>query len=126
PTDAQVEYGDDAVFTVTPATGWHLDVVSGDTCTLVDQGAGTWIAGPITAACHVQAWFSIDLHTIGGSVTGLSGAGLMLQLNGGHDLAIAADGPFTFATQVPHGQSYVATVASKPDGQACTIANGTG
>ena len=126
PTDAQVEYGDDAVFTVTPATGWHLDVVSGDTCTLVDQGAGTWIAGPITAACHVQAWFSIDLHTIGGSVTGLSGAGLMLQLNGGHDLAIAADGPFTFATQVPYGQSYVATVASKPDGQACTIANGTG
>jgi len=126
PTSAEVDHGADAVFTVTPATGWHLDVVTGDTCTLVDQGGGTWIAGPITAACHVQAWFSIDLHTIGGSVSGLNGSGLVLQLNGGHDLAITADGPFTFATSLIYGQSYVATIANQPDGQACTVANGTG
>src|SRR5215831_20631647 len=41
---------------------------------------------------------SATKYTIGGTVTGLSGTGLVLQDNGGDNLAVSASGPFTFAT----------------------------
>ncbi len=65
--------------------------------------------------------------TIGGSVTGLAGAGLVLQNNGGDDLAITADGDFTFATALPNsGGPYEVTIKSQPSGQVCTVTNGSG
>ena len=44
--------------------------------------------------------------TVGGTTSGLAGTGLTLQDNGGDDLALAADGPFTFATPVAGGRPY--------------------
>jgi hypothetical protein len=35
-------------------------------------------------------------YTVGGTVSGLTGAGLVLELNGGSDLNVAADGSFNF------------------------------
>jgi 6-phosphogluconolactonase (cycloisomerase 2 family) len=65
-------------------------------------------------------------YTIGGSVTGLSGTGLVLQDNGGDNLAVSAAGPFTFTTQLASGAAYNVTVMTQPSGQTCTVADGSG
>jgi hypothetical protein len=65
-------------------------------------------------------------HTVGGTVSGLSGSGLVLQNNGGDDLSISADGTFTFATQIANGANYAVTVKTEPTGQTCTVDNGSG
>jgi hypothetical protein len=65
-------------------------------------------------------------YKVGGIVSGLSGAGLVLQNNGGDNLAISSDGPFTFSTSLKKGKSYNVTVLTQPSGQTCTVANGTG
>lgn len=66
--------------------------------------------------------------TVGGSVSGLSGSGLVLQLNGGQDLAINANGSFTFANALAGGSSFSITVATQPSSpnQACAVSGGSG
>jgi uncharacterized delta-60 repeat protein len=66
--------------------------------------------------------------TVGGSVSGLVGSGLVLQNNGAADLAIAANGAFTFAAPVASGASYNVTVKAQPSApsQTCTVGNGSG
>ena len=49
-------------------------------------------------------------YTIGGTVSGLKGSGLVLQNNNGDDLAISANGRFTFATPIASGAKYAVTV----------------
>ncbi len=64
--------------------------------------------------------------TIGGSVSGLTGAGLTLA-NGSDSLPISASATsFTFPTSVTAGGSYAVTVSAQPAGQTCSVANGTG
>jgi len=65
-------------------------------------------------------------YTVGGAVSGLSGAGLVLQNNGGNDLSINANGPFTFTTRAVEHAPYDVTVLTQPSGQTCTVTNGTG
>src|SRR4029077_18382635 len=48
-------------------------------------------------------------YSVGGTVSGLSGT-VVLQDNGGDDLSVDADGPFTFATSVADGAGYLVTV----------------
>lgn len=69
-----------------------------------------------------------DSFTIGGSVSGLVGSGLVLQNNGGGDLPIAADGGFTFAARLPTGTAYTVAVLSQPTApsQTCAVARGSG
>jgi hypothetical protein len=59
------------------------------------------------------------------TVTGLSGSGLVLQDNGKDNLAISANGTFTFKT---HVTSYAVTVLTQPSNptQTCAVTNGTG
>ena len=61
-------------------------------------------------------------YTIGGDVTGLTSSGLVLQVNGGQDLAISADGAFTFADPIDSGAIYRVTVLTQPSSpsQTCT------
>jgi len=61
--------------------------------------------------------------TLGGTVSGLTGTGLVLQNNGSDDKAIAANGPYTFDTALDDGASYAVTVATQPSGQTCTVTN---
>ena len=67
-------------------------------------------------------------YALGGTVTGLRGAGLVLQNGGVDDLAVAADGAFTFAAPVPAGGAFAVTVKAQPSGpaQTCTVTGGTG
>ena len=46
---------------------------------------------------------SPQTFTVGGSVSGLTGSGLVLQNNGGDNLTIATSGNFTFAMALASG-----------------------
>src|SRR5262249_51867313 len=65
-------------------------------------------------------------HTIGGSVSGLSGTGLVLQNNGGDNLAVSANGAFSFSTSLTSGATYSVTVLTQPTNpsQTCTVTGG--
>jgi len=67
-------------------------------------------------------------YTVGGTVSGYTGKGLVLQNNDGDDLVIDADGNFSFATALPDGSAYAVTVLTPPvkPTQRCTVENGEG
>lgn len=66
--------------------------------------------------------------TVGGSVSGLLGSGLTLQLNSANDLLINSNGSFQFDEQLALDSPYQVTVVSQPIApvQTCAIVNGTG
>jgi hypothetical protein len=66
--------------------------------------------------------------SIGGTVIGLNGSGLQLQLNGGPAFGIAANGQFTFPTSLPNNTPYTVTIAQNPVAptQICAPSNFVG
>jgi predicted transcriptional regulator len=94
------------------------------TCTIVGA-AGTVVDASVDS---IAVTCQTDVFIVGGTVSGLAGAGLVLQNNGGDDLAIAGNGSFTFATLVASGRPYAVTVRAQPGNpsQSCTVAGGTG
>jgi Kelch motif len=97
-----------------------------ESCT-VTSGSGS---GTATANVTSVSIACIQAYTIGGSVFGLSGTGLVLQDNGGDNLTVSASATnyaFTFDGSIPiGGVPYSITVLSNPSGQACTVANPIG
>lgn len=91
------------------------------TCTVTGGNgtAGTTDIGDIQVICSTNA------YAVGGTVSGLSGT-VVLQNNGGDDIAIGNDGAFHFATPAAHGAGYDVTIATQPATQICTISNGSG
>jgi hypothetical protein len=72
-------------------------------------------------------------YTIGGSISGLTGTGLVLTdtINGGtpNSLTVTAGSTkFTFSTSVPSGDSYAVAVQTQPTNpaQTCAVTGGTG
>lgn len=67
-------------------------------------------------------------YTLSGEVTGLAGAGLVLQNNGANNLAVAQNGSFAFSGTLTSGASYKITVLTQPTkpNQACTVSDGSG
>ena len=65
-------------------------------------------------------------YTVGGTVSGLASTGLVLQNNNASDLAVGANGAFTFAAPMAVGASYSVTVKTQPSGQTCSVGNGSG
>jgi hypothetical protein len=94
---------------------------SGPTCT-VANGTGK----VSTSVTNVAVTCATNAFTVGGTVSGLTGTGLVLQNNGGNNLAIAAGGAFTFSTALASGAAYSVTVLTQPSGQGCAVANGSG
>ena len=96
----------------------------GETCA-VFGGDGTVGPGDVTT---VLVRCSTTGFVVGGTVTGLAASGLTLQLDGGDDLEVDADGGFAFAAPVPSGAPYHVTVAAAPrsPAQGCTVAGGDG
>ena len=80
------------------------------------------------AVSNVAVVCSIQSFTVGGSVAGLDGKGLVLQNNAGDDLAVSADGTFTFATAVISGGTYAVSVKTQPKliDQICSVTSGSG
>jgi len=65
-------------------------------------------------------------YTVGGSITGLTKAGLILKLNGGATKIVASGAmSYTFSTSLTAGTAYLVTLQS-PDGLICTAANNSG
>ena len=95
---------------------------SGQTCS-VANGAGTIAAADVTNVAVTCA--ASPTYSVGGTVTGLSGT-VVLRDNGGDDLTLTANGPFTFATRLAGGAAYNVTVRTNPSGQTCSVANGSG
>ncbi len=73
---------------------------------------------PIPVRDKVTGTFSV-----GGTVSSLSGT-LVLQNNGGDDLTITENGPFTFATELEDLAIYDITVLSQPFDQTCSLITG--
>ena len=67
-------------------------------------------------------------YTISGDITGLTGAGLVLQNNGGDNLSVAQSGSFAFSSTVASGSAYKVTILTQPSkpNQACSVTNGSG
>ena len=67
----------------------------GQTCT-VTNGSGTANANVTNVAVNC-----VTTYSIGGTVSGLVGTGLVLQNNGADNLTFTVSGAFTFATPLP-------------------------
>jgi Galactose oxidase, central domain len=93
-------------------------------CT-VANGSGT----ATTNVTNVQINCGQGL-TVSGSISGLIGGGLVLQLNGGDNFSVSGTGnvTFTFSQPVAPGANYAVTVSTPPTNptQACFVSNGTG
>jgi 6-phosphogluconolactonase (cycloisomerase 2 family) len=93
------------------------------TCT-VTGGSGTVAAANIT---NVSITCVTGAVTVGGTISGLTASGLVLQDNGGDNLTVAANATtFTFATPVNTGAAYAVTVSTQPTGETCTVSGGSG
>jgi 6-phosphogluconolactonase (cycloisomerase 2 family) len=92
---------------------------------VVSAGSGTVTSGDIT---NVAVTCIVNTYTVGGTVTGLSGSGLVLQDNGGNNLAVTANGIFTFSSPVASGGAYSVSVLTQPSSpsQTCTVGSGAG
>ena len=79
----------------------------------------------ILASCGTSPGYS---YTVGGTVSGLAGSGLVLQNNGGDDRSLSANGAFSFPTPLSDTSAYTITVKTQPTtpSQICTVNNGTG
>src|SRR6185312_5672949 len=88
----------------------------------VTSPTGTVAAADVT----VSVSCTTNTYSIGGSVSGLTGTGLVLQDNGGDNLSVSASGTFTFATKVASGAAYAVTVQTQPSGQSCSVTSGGG
>jgi hypothetical protein len=127
--DLPISADGDFIFPVDVATGTAYNVRVGaapsnpaQTCT-VENADGVMADVDVT---NVRVVCSVSAFSVGGVVSGLTGAGLLLRLNGAEDLGVGADGRFTFQTRVASGAQYAVTVARQPTGQTCSIPNGAG
>jgi hypothetical protein len=69
-----------------------------------------------------------DEFTVGLTVSGLNGEGLILRNNGGDDLAVGSDGTHSFTGVLFDGDGYEASVSVQPwrPAQTCAITNANG
>src|SRR5580765_5235167 len=67
-------------------------------------------------------------YAVGGTVSGLSGPGLMLHDAAAGDVAVAADGSFTFPTRLASGTPIHVSIADQPTdtGEHCLVMNAGG
>ena len=94
-----------------PTNPWQTCAVTG--------GSGSVAAANINGAVVTCV---TNTYAVGGAVTGLTGAGLVLENNGADDVSVTASGSFTFKTPVASGKPYAVTVKAQPTSpsQTCT------
>jgi hypothetical protein len=148
-TSGQLGYGNFNNLGTPPAAGVNLDGVTAyrvtagaaHTCALRSNGtARCWGAGAdgrlgrgnmltsATATGNADIQIFTPRYTVGGTVSGLAGSGLVLRDNGGDDLPVNADGTFIFRTALTDLSAYTVTVRTQPTNrsQTCTVLNGSG
>jgi 6-phosphogluconolactonase (cycloisomerase 2 family) len=95
----------------------------GQTCS-VTNASGAVSMSDVT---NIAVSCTTKTYAVGGTVTGLSGSGLVLRDIGGDNLPVSGNGAFSFATAVASGAAYSVSVAAQPTNpvQNCTLTNGT-
>lgn len=95
----------------------------GQACSVI-HGSNSNISSNVT---NIEIVCSTDQFAVGGTLSGLAdGASIVLQNNGGDNLPLSANGPFTFQTALASGSDYTVTVLTQPSEQTCTVTNGSG
>ncbi|MGC3980952.1 MAG: hypothetical protein QM808_06830 [Steroidobacteraceae bacterium] len=90
-------------------------------CSVASGGNGTIASANITNVVVNCAGYSV-----GGTVTGLTGSGLTLQLNNANDLTVGTSS-FTFPSGSLAGIAvYTVSIKTQPTGQTCIITNPRG
>lgn len=92
-------------------------------CTVSD---GTGTVGTVNVASVIVSC-TTNFYTVGGSVNGLVGSGLVLQTNGSNNVSVSSSGNYVLST-LASGSNYTVTVMTQPSSpaQTCVVANGTG
>ena len=85
-----------------------------------------YVSEHLEAALILICCFLVGCYSIGVTVRGLSGSGLVVQNNGDDNLTVNGDGTFTFGNEVSSGSTYFVTVLTQPAGQTCAVVNGWG
>jgi 6-phosphogluconolactonase len=85
--------------------------------------AGLTLAATVMTGCILQL-----KYTVGGTVTGLQGTGLVIQDASGKNFTINASGTFTLSDKVANDGAYSVTVQTQPTNpaQTCSVQNGSG
>jgi len=107
---------------------YHVEVSvqpAGQVCS-VTNGSGFISSANVTNVEVICVTNGVPVYSVGGTVSGLTGAGLALQNNGVDTLTIAADGGFTFLTKLTDSSAFMVTVSTQPSGQTCNVTNGGG
>jgi hypothetical protein len=64
-------------------------------------------------------------YTIGGTISGLTGSGLYLQINSKKIISVpSTNTTFTFTPGLVNGAAYHVTVITNPTGQTCSVTSG--
>jgi uncharacterized repeat protein (TIGR03803 family) len=94
---------------------------AGETCSLsASTGTIASANGSVVVTCSTQA------YSLGGSITGLTTAGLVLA-NGASSLTLSSGAKsFSFPTPVAYGSPYDVTVQTQPVGLTCTPSGNVG
>lgn len=79
----------------------------------------------ILSSCGDSQGYS---YTVGGTVTGMVGSGLVLQINSGDDKSISTNGVFSFSNALTDGAAYSVKVFQQPSkpSQTCVVSNYSG
>ncbi|MGD0938886.1 MAG: hypothetical protein ABR905_04170, partial [Terracidiphilus sp.] len=80
---------------------------------VVTSGSGTASAN-VTGVQVTCTTTTAPTYTIGGTIAGLVGTGLILQDNGSNNLTVSANGSFTFSSAISSGNSYSVSVLTQP------------
>lgn len=115
-------------------TGGSSCTVSGVSYSVAETGVQIRAASSYSTPTYLtpaSAPFTVvpGSYTVGGTVSGLTGSGLVLSLYpGSQRLAISANGSFAFPLALGNGASYSVSVLSQPNAplQQCTVQQGSG
>jgi hypothetical protein len=93
------------------------------------DGMGTFFPySDVALRALLSSETATQTFSVGGTVTGLEGNGLVLELNCGEEESISGNGAFSFDAELTDGTGYTVTVKAQPgqSNQTCTISQGSG
>ncbi len=90
-------------------------------------GTGTVASENVTNISIICSTPTPGMYTIGGTVSGLTTSGLVLQNNNGNNLSVNSGATnFVFGTGIASGSTYSVTILTQPTGLGCTVTSGAG
>ena len=98
------------------------DIPEGDETVVVDMNS---VTNGIAIGVSPTLTVIDDDYSVGGSVTGYTGAGLVLQNNASDYLSVTG-ALFTFPVGLTSGSGYKVAVLTQPTAEYCTVANAVG